>query len=417
MIDLRTELCGVQLKNPFFVASHAPIARLSPSEHAGNLARYVAHGAAAVVTAYTTTIRERPADSRPRGRAVRVQSRPPFGTEGFFLVSKTRDVIHYLDETLAMIERLRTLVDVPIVANIVGPGVDPDGWAEHARTFERAGCAAVELNVSCPDNVVDVDLSGRESTLDIPKGASVVLGQLSEELCAVTKAVVGAVGVPVIVKMTPELGYPMLISVAQKIRDAGAAGVTVINSPTSLAPPDIYNGGRPIYPALGTWAYGGTYGPWDRFITYKYVHAIAQNVPGLQISAVGGNVEPEHSIEFLMLGAQTVQLSSAAIWRGPNVVAANLRFIEDFMKGQGYETLGDFRGAALKYVVPLDDVDFGTGHSVVDEMLCTGCGQCAQILCRAVEVTERLARVNLEKCSGCGFCAMICPEGALSVQM
>jgi dihydropyrimidine dehydrogenase (NAD+) subunit PreA len=413
MADLRTTLGGVSLKTPFHAASHATIANLTPREHAGQLARYVEKGAAAVSTAYTTITRERPADSKPRGRTIRAESAPPFGKEGFFLICSTYDIISYLDETLELIRHLKELVEVPIIGNIVGPGADGSGWAELSKTFEEAGASILELNVSCP--VVDIPQGLEPWTDSLPKDAGVMLGQLPELTKEVTRAAVDAVDIPVLVKMTPEVGYPMLLTVAQNIQEGGANGITVINAPISVAPPDIYNHGKPRFKALDKYTFGGAYGPWDRFLAYKFITALAKNFPDLDISAVGGNVDPEHSVEFLMLGATTVQLSSAVLWRGPGIISKNIKFLERLMDEQEYENLDDLRGEALKYIVPLSEVDFGDAHAVIDPELCNGCGTCTRVLCRAMDIKDGLAVNNDEKCSGCGFCAMFCEEGAINI--
>jgi Pyruvate/2-oxoacid:ferredoxin oxidoreductase delta subunit len=55
--------------------------------------------------------------------------------------------------------------------------------------------------------------------------------------------------------------------------------------------------------------------------------------------------------------------------------------------------------------------------SVVDEDVCTGCGDCNEF-CQfgALEVTDGINHVNYEKCMGCGVCVSKCVPGALSLQ-
>ncbi len=413
MANLKTKLGGISLKNPFHVASHATIANLNPKEHADQLTKYVEKGAAAVSTAYTTITKERPLDSVPRGRTLYAKSKPPFGKEGFFLICSTYDIISYLDETLELIHHLKKQIDVPIIGNIVGPGADGVGWAKLGKIFEEAGASLLELNVSCP--VVDIPHGMESWTEELPKDAGVMLGQLPEMTKQVTKAVVDAVNIPVLVKMTPEVGYPMLLLVAQKIIEGGASGITAINAPISIAPPDIYNHGKPQFQGVEKYTFGGAYGPWDRFLTYKFITSLAMNFKDIGISAVGGNVDPEHSVEFLMLGATTVQLSSAVLWRGSNIIKKNIKFLERLMNDQGYEDMDSIRGAALENIVPLSEVDFGKAHAMIDSTLCTGCGICTRILCKAMDLKEDLAVNNEEKCTGCGFCAMFCGEEAITI--
>ena len=264
--DLRTNIGGLELRNPFHAASLSPCSNVTPLEQARNLARCVDEGASAVVTQMTTLKREKdPALGKIAARSTIVESKPPFGKEGFFLTCTSADIQGYLDYQLEVLRYLKGLVDVPIIGNMIGIGTDENSWVELAKILENAGCSLLELNVSCPDADNPIDESGHAEILE---GGSTV-GQVPDLVKKITKAVTNSVDVPVLVKMTPEVGYPGLITVALAIEEAGAKGVTLINSPTSIAPPDIYNGGRSKFPALDKWTFGGANGPWNRFLTYK----------------------------------------------------------------------------------------------------------------------------------------------------
>lgn len=411
--DLRTNIGGLELRNPFYAASLCPCSNVTPLEQARNLARRVDKGASAIITQMTTLKRKKDAAlGKIAARSTIVESKPPFGKEGFFLACATADIQGYLDYQLEMIRYLKGLVDVPIIGNMIGTGTDENSWVELAKILEDAGCSLLELNVSCPVTDNPIDESGQA---EISEGGSMV-GQVPALVKKITKAVTNSVDVPVFVKMTPEVGYPDLIAVARAVEEAGGKGVTVINAPTSIAPPDIYNGGRSKYPALDKWTFGGTYGPWDRFLTYKFITAVAKYVPNLDIVAVGGNVDPEHSIEFMMLGAKTVEISSGILWRGQNSISRNIHFLEKYMEEMNYQTLDDFRGAALKYIVKqVSELEFKPAHASVDPTLCTGCGSCTEILCSAMRLENGVAVNDIEKCSGCGFCRLSCEHDAISI--
>jgi heterodisulfide reductase subunit A len=59
--------------------------------------------------------------------------------------------------------------------------------------------------------------------------------------------------------------------------------------------------------------------------------------------------------------------------------------------------------------------------STVDEMLCRGCGKCAEV-CEydAISLVEKdgvkIAEVNEALCEGCGTCATYCPTGAVDIR-
>ena len=54
--------------------------------------------------------------------------------------------------------------------------------------------------------------------------------------------------------------------------------------------------------------------------------------------------------------------------------------------------------------------------AVVDEALCAGCGECAEV-CQfaAISVDDGFARVDIAGCMGCGVCVAHCPQEAMSL--
>ena len=87
-----------------------------------------------------------------------------------------------------------------------------------------------------------------------------------------------------------------------------------------------------------------------------------------------------------------------------------------FMENNGYETIDDMRGQALKYIVPNSALDYAIGPPAkINPDLCRGCGTCAKIaFCRAIEMQGKLAVVKEENCECCGLCASLCPAKAIS---
>jgi Na+-translocating ferredoxin:NAD+ oxidoreductase RNF subunit RnfB len=54
--------------------------------------------------------------------------------------------------------------------------------------------------------------------------------------------------------------------------------------------------------------------------------------------------------------------------------------------------------------------------AVVDEVLCAGCGECADV-CQfaAISVDDGFARVDIAGCMGCGVCVAHCPQDAIEL--
>jgi len=86
------------------------------------------------------------------------------------------------------------------------------------------------------------------------------------------------------------------------------------------------------------------------------------------------------------------------------------------MEENGYETVNELRGQALKHVVPNSELDYEIGPPAkINEELCRGCGICAKIaFCRAISMQTGKAAVKPEMCECCGLCASLCPVNAIS---
>jgi len=84
------------------------------------------------------------------------------------------------------------------------------------------------------------------------------------------------------------------------------------------------------------------------------------------------------------------------------------------------ETVAQARAAASAALIPLmrGQVPVEAATSFVEEELCAGCGQCAQI-CAYSALSLHPVRgkmtVNPVLCQGCGACAAACPSGAINV--
>lgn len=423
MADLSIKFAGLNMRSPIWVASQAPPGPVSLAKIIDLYCAYADEGAGAIETHWISSGERTAASYSFETRYLKAKSRPPFGTEGFFVMSPVGKNLGSLSEGLELITALKgRQIGIPIIANTVGPGFDPDGWAALAGKLEAAGADMLELNFSCPMSAgagktggayvraEDVDVDG------LPTETSVMLGQSEKACAAMVTAVKHTVRVPVICKMTPEVGYPHFLKVAQAMVSSGANGLTAINAPVSIAPPDIYRGGRPRFAGAERYAFGGAYGPWDRFIAYKFIAALARYVP-TDISGVGGNVDPEHALEFMMLGAKTVQISSGIIWRGHKVVGRTVRFLDRFLDEQGFRSAREIVGLSQQYIVPLDQVTFSSCRSRVREDLCNGCGICVEGICGALDWKptdeRRVPRVDTNFCVGCGMCVMVCPREAL----
>lgn len=154
MHDLSVTFAGKKLKSPIGVASHAlkSGATNDPQRLADHLMGYVEQGAGFVYTPFVCPEQAHPKDLPPSYRFMSIYSREPFREEGLLCAADARRIMCRRDDGLRAIEILKKMLppDVAIIANIIGPGADAAGWAEHAKCFAQVGTDIIEMNVSCP---------------------------------------------------------------------------------------------------------------------------------------------------------------------------------------------------------------------------------------------------------------------------
>ena len=92
---------------------------------------------------------------------------------------------------------------------------------------------------------------------------------------------------------------------AQAVSEAGAVGVSLINTITGMAI-DV----RKRRSRIAT-TFGGLSGPAIKPIALRMVHQVARALPGLPICGMGGISSGEDALEFLIAGASCVQVGTA----------------------------------------------------------------------------------------------------------
>lgn len=440
MANLEVTFAGIKMRSPIGVA-----AMLSPTGHgrkpevyADMLLRYVEAGSGYVYTAGTSAELDNPLQwQRSSGRKLKYSIPGIAKKMGVLTISDPYVFLHRMNNTLEVINRLKGKLppDVPIIGDIVGPGGDAEGWAKAARTLEEAGVDMVELDPACPFPAGSVSPERRimgHAAIPPDEEAEAELGGLGiwplladvpRALGEVTAAVVKAVKVPVGVKLSPESGFPRNVLIMKVLAKTGARFVASINGMISIAPPDIYNRGKPRHAFMDINPIGGALGPWLTPIVLKNVATGCLFVPELDHAAVGGIVHPTQMIEYMMLGAKHIGLASAIyLTEGTKAIRRFTNYLSRFLDEQGYEKVDDMIGIAQKYIKPITaDTDWGDGVVVaaIDRSKCTDCGICIQGFCFGSLYEDKEVRgrphVDKETCGGCCFCVVICPQEAITM--
>jgi dihydropyrimidine dehydrogenase (NAD+) subunit PreA len=136
---------------------------------------------------------------------------------------------------------------------------------------------------------------------------------------------------------------------------------------------------------------------------------------GRPVSGCGGIGTWEDAAEFVLLGATTLQVCSAVMLEGYEIITDLCDGLLAYLDEQGAGDLGAIRGRALANIVPHARLDAAARkRSTIDLATCTKCGKCA-VTCRDAgyqaisELADRTPVVDEKKCDGCGLCAQVCP--------
>jgi len=347
----------------------------------------------------------------------------PYGVQGMYLLfAPFWTDIEVVKQSFAQSKELTKILmkkkspEVRLIANVIGLGGLPDTYVDGARKWEQLGADMIELNISCPFTATVKGAVDYFSQKRFPaRWQGVLIGETPNLVEKITREVVKAVNIPVGVKLSAETGFPRVVGVARRIRDAGAKWIQVVSSAISIAPPNIYDRGKPLWPFIDANPFVQASGSWLRLQCYKHVAAISKFVPGLDIAAAGGLVIPEHVVEVMMLGARLTQLCTGVIERGRELIRSSYSFLNRFMEEQGYETVEEIIGLGQQYICDNEEVEFSanTVVSETDELKCTGCGVCVDNICVARYWDGGTAKAREENCTGCGACMIACTADAI----
>ncbi|CAN5693514.1 dihydroorotate dehydrogenase [soil metagenome] len=175
---------------------------------------------------------------------------------------------------------------VPIIASIAGRTVHEFRLlAERLRGLE--GIVALEANISGMD------------TDDDGIGFAAHEGTAHEVIATITRVAL----IPVFAKLSSDVTD--ITRIAMAAADAGAAGVSVINTPLGMA---IDVESRRPKLAAGT---GGLSGPAIKPVAIRAVHQVHAALPDLPIIGMGGARTVEDVVEFMLAGASAVAVGTA----------------------------------------------------------------------------------------------------------
>ena len=390
-VDLSTDICGVRLENPFLLSSSV----VSSTYDMCARAFEAGWAGAAFKTICSFEIHE----ASPRFSAIS-------GDNGAILGFKNIEQLsdHSVEENLEIFRRLKkNYPSKCILASIMGR--DDREWEELARRCEENGADAVELNFSCP-NMADGGLGSD-------------IGQTPELVERFTAAAKRGTRLPVLAKLTPNVAS--MSPAAEAARRGGADGVCAVNTVKSVVgvDPHTYVSAPAVH---GMSAVGGYSGSAIRPIALRFMAELGQNprLRGMHLSGTGGAETWPDALEFILLGAGTVQITTAVMQYGYRIIDDLKAGLNLYLAEKGADSLEEIRGLALDSVSGTTD-GLERDTVVFPRFLrekCIGCGRCV-ISCadgghQAIRLNgERRPVFSGKKCVGCHLCVLVCPEKAI----
>jgi len=299
---LEVKIANLKLKNPTILASGIM------GESSGSLIRVAKSGAGALVT-------------KSIGSDVRIGYPNPTVVELECGILNSMGLPNPgIEEFGKEIEDIKG-IDIPIIGSIFGR--DKEEFSMLAKRMEEYGLDAIELNLSCPH----------------ARGYGLEIGGDPDLVKSITREVKRNVSIPVFPKISANVRD--VVEIGKAVEEGGADGIVAINSvkamkiDLSTKKPILHN------------KFGGYSGRGIKPIGVRCVYELASEL-SIPVIGVGGIETGKDAAEYILAGATAVEIGSAIFYRDVDVFRKVCQELEEWMKDNGYESIEDFRGLALR---------------------------------------------------------------------
>ena len=208
---------------------------------------------------------------------------------------------------------------VPLIVSVMADSAE--GFANLIeRVAEVPGVAAIELNVSCP-NV----------------HSGLIVGEQPAETKALVASLRPLTALPLVVKLTPNVANPEQVAIAAE--SEGADALSLINTVKATA----------IDPVRGrTWlgaGAGGLSGPAVRAIALAQVRSVSAAV-SIPVVGMGGVEDGESALDFILAGARVVAVGTEN-FRDPAAGNAVRKGLSEALGRRGFGSLAEAQASTL----------------------------------------------------------------------
>jgi dihydroorotate dehydrogenase (NAD+) catalytic subunit len=264
--NLRIELAGISLRNPVMVAS-------GTFGYGEEYAQLVDLNKLGAIVAKTITLKPRLGNEPPRIVETASGVLNSIGLQNVGIDAFINEKLPFLKE-----------YDVPLIVSIAGETIDE--YVQLAKTLKGEEISGLELNLSCPN---------------IKYKRKLMFAQDSQATHQVVSRVRKVTSLPLMVKLSPDVTD--IASIAKACEEAGANGVSLINTFTGMAI-DVKNR-KPVLRQIT----GGLSGPAIKPIALRMVYEVHKIVK-IPIIGIGGIMSAGDALEFIIAGAKAVAIGT-----------------------------------------------------------------------------------------------------------
>ena len=326
MPTLATTIDGLKLPNPFVIGSGPPGTNLSVIQRAFR------EGWGAVIAKTISLDASKVINVTPRYAKLHAANGEVIGWENIELISD-RPFHLWIDE----FKKCKDSHPQGVLIASIMEEYNQDAWVEIVQRCEATGVDAFELNFSCPHGLPERKM-----------GAA--MGQdpeILEEVCGWVKR---AATKPFWAKMTPNITH--IEEPGRAALRGGASGLSAINTIRSVMGVNLETL-RPEPSVEGYTTPGGYSSRAVKPIALRMVMELAamtrREFPGRSLSGLGGIESGDDAAQFILLGADTVQVCTGVMKFGYECVKPMCEQLLGFMAKHKFETLDDFKGRSLPY--------------------------------------------------------------------
>jgi dihydropyrimidine dehydrogenase (NADP+)/dihydropyrimidine dehydrogenase (NAD+) subunit PreA len=327
MPTLATTVDGLNLPNPFVIASGPPGTNLNV------ISKAFQEGWGAVIAKTVSLDASKVINVAPRyAKLFSNDKQEVIGWENIELISD-RPLKIWVEEFKKCKDRFPDRI---LIASIMEE-YQKDAWFEIVERCEETGVDAFELNFSCPHGLPERKMGS-------------AMGEDPEILEEVCTWVAAATKKPVWAKMTPNV--TRIEEPSRAALRGGASGISLINTIRCVIGVNL-DTLKPEPSVEGYTTPGGYSSKAVKPIALRMVMEAANLVRtefrGRTISGIGGIESGQDAAQFMLLGADTIQVCTGVMKFGYECIQGMRDDLLAFMEKHQFEIVSDFKGKSLDY--------------------------------------------------------------------